>query len=261
MASDSQEASILIKYHRGGVFVRDPLSYDYEILYEIPNVDLVSLGLAGFISLLETEFTSSVKSLFYLVPGLDFHLGLKPLKCKADFNECGVNNDHVLHEDDYNAFDYCSSEKSDTASVDHLSDDEEEVLDVMTKKRDSSPMKKASEMFDESFFTSIFNRLPRDDFDDSSAPKTDDQDKLGDHWPIYNPKIKWKLIRPHLGERYEGPKELKMALTYYALANGYKLYFEVNNPRRLVAKCSKDNQEKKCPFRLWARWMQSEKSF
>ncbi|GKD06928.1 hypothetical protein Tco_1186613 [Tanacetum coccineum] len=97
MASDSQEASFLIKYHRGGVFVRDPLSYDYEILSEIPNVDLVSLGLAGFISLLETEFTSSVKSLFYLVPGLDFHLGLEPLKCEADFNKCVVNNDHVLH--------------------------------------------------------------------------------------------------------------------------------------------------------------------
>ncbi|GJV58948.1 hypothetical protein Tco_1465048 [Tanacetum coccineum] len=284
----------MIKYHRGGVFVRDSLSYDYEILSKIPNVDLVSLGLAGFISLLETEFTSSVKSLFYLVHGLDFHLRLKPLKCETGFNECvqcGVNNDHILHvyvshsefdinetttkknlrenensgsdleEDDYNVYDYCSSEESDTASVDHLSDEEEKVLDVRTKKRDLAPKKKASKMIDESFFTSIFNGLPKDDFDDSSDPETNDQDKLGDHWPIHDPKIKWKLIRPHLGERYEGPELLKRAMTYYALANGYKLYFEVNNPRRLVAKCSKDNQEKKCPFRLWASWMQSEKSF
>ncbi|GKE02325.1 hypothetical protein Tco_1390308, partial [Tanacetum coccineum] len=112
--------------------------------------------LDGFISLLETEFTSYVKSLFYLVPSLGFHLGLQPLKYEVDFNECvecGVNNDHVLHvyafhsefdlnettteqndnsgsdleEDDYNVYDYCSSEESDTASVDHLSDDEEEV--------------------------------------------------------------------------------------------------------------------------------------
>nr|GEU75306.1 zinc finger, CCHC-type [Tanacetum cinerariifolium] len=161
----------LIKYHWGGVFVRDPLSYDYEILSEIPNVDLVSLGLAGFMSLLETEFTSFVKSLFYLVPSLNFHLGLKPLKCKADFNECvqcGVNNDHVLHV----------SEESHTTSVDHLSDDEEEVLAIKTKKRDPTPKKKASKMFDESFFTSIFNGLPRDDFDDSSDPNNDNQDKL-----------------------------------------------------------------------------------
>ncbi|GJR13667.1 hypothetical protein Tco_0796319 [Tanacetum coccineum] len=201
MASKSQEASFLIKYHRGGMFVRDPLSYDYEILSEIPNVDLVSLGLVGFISPLKTEYTSYVKSLFYLVPGLDFHLGLKPLKCETDFNECiqcGVNNDHVLHvyasrsefdlnetttkqnlrgnddsvsdleEDDYNVYDYYSSEESDTPLVDHLSDGEEEVLDVRTKKRDHVPKKKASKMFDETFFTSIFNGLPRDDFDDNS---------------------------------------------------------------------------------------------
>ncbi|GKE02326.1 hypothetical protein Tco_1390309 [Tanacetum coccineum] len=116
-------------------------------------------------------------------------------------------------------------------------------------------------MFDESFFTSIFNGPPRDDFDDSGDPKTDDQHKLGDHWPIHDPKIKWKLIKPHLRERYEGLEQLKRALTYYALANGYKLYFEVNNPRKPVAKCSKDNQEKKCPFKLWVSWMQSEKSF
>ncbi|GKB80362.1 reverse transcriptase domain-containing protein, partial [Tanacetum coccineum] len=150
--------------------------------------------------------------------------------------------------------DTVSSKESGTALIDHLSDDDdEEVLDVKTKKIVPAPKKKASKMFDESFFTSIFNGLPRDDFDDSSYPKIDDQDKLGDHWPIHDPKIKWKHIRPHLGERYEGPEQLKSVLTYYALANGYKLYFEVNNPRRLVAKCSKDNQEKKCLFRLWAK--------
>ncbi|GJZ84690.1 cellulose synthase [Tanacetum coccineum] len=131
----------------------------------------------------------------------------------------------------------------------HLSDDEEEVLAVRTKKREPATKKKASKMFDESFFTSIFNGLPRDDFDDSSNLNNDDQDKLGDHWPIHDPNTKWKKIRPQLGERYEGPEQLKRALTYYALANGYNLYFEVNNPRRLVAKCSKDNQENKCPFR------------
>nr|GEX58497.1 putative ribonuclease H-like domain-containing protein [Tanacetum cinerariifolium] len=133
----------------GGVFVRDHLLYDYEILSEIPNVDLVSL---------------------------DFHLGLKPLKCDTNFDDCvqcGVNNDHVLHvyafhsefnlnettteqnlrgnddsvsdleEDDYNVYDYCNSKESDTSSIVHLSDGEEEVLDVRTKKVDPAPKKKA----------------------------------------------------------------------------------------------------------------------
>lgn len=50
MESASTASSFLIKYHWGGVFVRDPLSYDYEILSEIPNVDIVSLDLPGFIN-------------------------------------------------------------------------------------------------------------------------------------------------------------------------------------------------------------------
>ncbi|GJW55014.1 hypothetical protein Tco_0099099 [Tanacetum coccineum] len=162
-----------------------------------------------------------MKSLFYLVPGLEFHLGLKPLKCDTEFDnfvQCGVNNDHVLHvyashsefelnettteqnlgvnddsgsdldDDDYNVYGYCSSKESVTALIDHLFNGEEEVLELM---------------------------------------------------------------RPRLRERFDGPEQLKRALAFYALANGYKLYYEVNNPMRLVAKCLKDNQEKKCPFRTY----------
>nr|GEZ62235.1 transposase, Ptta/En/Spm [Tanacetum cinerariifolium]GEZ62240.1 transposase, Ptta/En/Spm [Tanacetum cinerariifolium]GEZ62259.1 transposase, Ptta/En/Spm [Tanacetum cinerariifolium] len=57
MASESQPSTFLIKYHRGGVFVRDHLSYDYEMLSEQPNVDLDSLDLASFLNHLETECT------------------------------------------------------------------------------------------------------------------------------------------------------------------------------------------------------------
>ncbi|GJX99612.1 hypothetical protein Tco_0356631 [Tanacetum coccineum] len=89
------------------------------------------------------------------MPGLEFHLGLKPLKCDSDFDDfvqCGVNNDNVLHmyashskfepnettteqnlgvnddsgsdldDDDYNVYDYCSSGESDTTLSDHLYD-------------------------------------------------------------------------------------------------------------------------------------------
>ncbi|GKB49705.1 hypothetical protein Tco_0900458, partial [Tanacetum coccineum] len=76
----------------------------------------------------------SVKPNFYLVPGLEFHLGLKPLKYDTDFDafvECGVNRDRVLHvyssssefdikeknndsgseldDDDYNLYGYSST--------------------------------------------------------------------------------------------------------------------------------------------------------
>lgn len=119
-------------------------------------------------------------------------------------------------------------------------------------------------MFDENFLTSVFNGLPRDDFVEKVVvhvdPK-DDEDILGDNWRVHDPNIKWKAMRPQLGEKYEDPDQLKRALCFYALANGYKIYYEVNNSKRLLAKCSKDEQEKKCPFRLWASWMQQENSF
>nr|GEW06522.1 zinc finger, CCHC-type [Tanacetum cinerariifolium] len=107
--------------------------------------------------------------------------GSKPLFPKCGYHhygECAPNGSD-LEEDDHNVYDYCSSEESDTASTDHLSDNEEEVLDVRTKKRDPALKNKTSKMFDESFFTSIFSGMPGDDFDDSSDPKTEDQDKLG----------------------------------------------------------------------------------
>ncbi|GJZ40167.1 hypothetical protein Tco_0586730 [Tanacetum coccineum] len=71
----------------------------------------------------------------------------------------------------------CISEESDSASIDHLSDGEDKVLAVRTKKIDPTPRKKATKMFNENFFTSIFSGLPRDDFDDSNDPKTYEQDK------------------------------------------------------------------------------------
>ncbi|GJS62952.1 hypothetical protein Tco_0677516 [Tanacetum coccineum] len=49
-----------------------------------------------------------------------------------------------------------------------------------------------------------------------------DKDNLGDHWPIHDPTIKWKLMTPVLDEKYESPEQLKRALAFYALANGYK---------------------------------------
>ncbi|GKB69147.1 transposase, MuDR, MULE transposase domain protein, partial [Tanacetum coccineum] len=68
--------------------------------------------------------------------------------------------------------------QSDTASIDHLSNGEKEVLEVRTKKVGHAPKNKATKMFDENSLTSIFSWLPEDDFDDNKDPKTNDQDNL-----------------------------------------------------------------------------------
>ncbi|GKF25624.1 reverse transcriptase domain-containing protein, partial [Tanacetum coccineum] len=156
-------------------------------------------------------------------------LGLITLKNDEDLAKC-VELGNVEHNDDSDndlddVFIYDNeNEESETASVDHLSDGEEEVYDARTRKPDIAP-------------------------------------KKCDHCPIHDPTIKWKLMRHVLGEKYESPEQLERALVFYALANGYKLYYEVNNPRRLLAKCCRDEKDRKCPFRLWASWMQNEKTF
>lgn len=283
MASSSL---FLITFHRGGVFVRNPLSYDYEMVSKIENVDLRAMDFHAFVRLLETESSGIIKSIFYLVPGTDVATGLRSLKSNVDLNECveyGLSNEckldiYVTHsefelnegsdselDDNYEYDCYGSDDDSDTASIDHLSDDDEEVLEVRTKKTAPKPKLKASKMFDENFLTNIYNGLPRDDFvekervDDEN--NKEDEDKLGDQWPIHDPSVKWKFMKPLLGERYESPDQLKRALAFYALANGYKLYYSVVTPKRIFAKCNKDNLDRKCPFRLWASWMQFEKSF
>ncbi|GJT78122.1 transposase, MuDR, plant [Tanacetum coccineum] len=220
MASSSSSSSYLIRFHRGGVFVRDPFSYDYEMLSEIPNVDMGAMNFVSFVKLLVSECSSDIKQIFYHVASLSLELGLRTLKNDEDLAKCVDDSDL----DDVYVYD-SESEESETASVNHLSDGEEEVYDARTRKPYTEPKKYVSAEKDVS-----------------------DEDNLGDKWPIYDPTIKWKLMRPVLGEKYESPEQLKRALVFYALANGYKLYCEVNNPRRLLAKCCRDDKDNKCPF-------------
>ena len=113
----------------------------------------------------------------------------------------------------------------------------------------------------------LFNGIEREKYIEKEVGPDDefnveDQDKLGDHWPIHNPNTKWKFMRPVLGERFEGVEQLKRCVTFYALANGLKLYYERNESKRLVVRCNRGNNGKAmCPYRLWASWMQKERSF
>ncbi|GJR37178.1 transposase, MuDR, plant [Tanacetum coccineum] len=237
MAYSSSSSSYLIRFHRGGVFVRDPFSYDYEMLSEIPNVDLGAINFIGFVKLLVSECSSDIKQIFCHVAGLLLELGLRTLKSDEDlakYVELGAQNDNVLdiyvshsvfeffdatsnskqqvgndeHNDDSDSdlddvYVYDSeSEESETASVDHLSDGEEEVYDARTKKPDTAPKK----MFDANFLSRIYNGLPRDEYGEKDVS---DEDNLSDQWPVHDPT---KLMRRVLGKKYESPEQLKRAL-------------------------------------------------
>ncbi|GKB09861.1 (R)-mandelonitrile lyase-like protein [Tanacetum coccineum] len=235
MASSSSSSSYLIRFHRGGVFVSDPFSYDYEILSEIPNVEMDAMNFVSFVKLLVIAAKNDNVVDIYVSHSM--------------FYFCDATSNSRQHVDNV--------EQNDASDSD-LDDDDYNIYETR------QPYPKPKKMFDDNFLSKIYNGLPRDEFveKDVSADKdVTDKDNIGDKFPIHDPTVKWKLMRPVLGEKYESPDQLKRALAFYALANGYKLYYEVNNPRRLLAKCCRDAKDRKCPFRLWASWMQNERSF
>ncbi|GJW35893.1 hypothetical protein Tco_0058813, partial [Tanacetum coccineum] len=101
----------------------------------------------------------------------------------------------------------------DTAFTRSLADGEDKVVDIRKRKSVPKDKKKIPIMFDETFLARIFN---------------------GDHWPIHDPKTKWKFMKPVLGEGVEGRDQLKRCLTFYALANGLKLFYEINDGKEAM---------------------------
>ncbi|GJU33169.1 hypothetical protein Tco_1176758 [Tanacetum coccineum] len=83
MASSSQSSNFVINFHRGCSFVRNPLTYDFEILSKVENVDISSMDYDALGRLIGSEFSGEVKSMFYLLPGKDLDSGLRCLNSDA----------------------------------------------------------------------------------------------------------------------------------------------------------------------------------
>ncbi|GJU03902.1 (R)-mandelonitrile lyase-like protein [Tanacetum coccineum] len=193
MASSSQSSNFVINFHRGGSFVRNPLTYDFEILVKVENVDLSSMDYDALGRLILSEFSSEVKSMFYLLPGKDLDSGLSSM---FELNEADGSDSDL--EDDL--FDYFSEDNSDTTFVDHLYDGKEEVFEIRTQKAAPKPRQKPSKMFDITFLTRIYSALDMEEYVDTDVrPLAEDHDIVGDQFPIHDPSIKWKLIKPVLG--------------------------------------------------------------
>ncbi|KAL4555506.1 hypothetical protein LXL04_038127 [Taraxacum kok-saghyz] len=88
-----------------------------------------------------------------------------------------------------------------------------------------------------------------------------DEEGIGVDFAVHNPMMKWSLMKPTKKEIYESPKQLRFALTNYAVAYGYPLRFTRCDKKRIQVKCGKGEDGKTCPFVLWASWMGRERSF
>ena len=78
---------------------------------------------------------------------------------------------------------------------------------------------------------------------------------------MHDPNVDWKKMKPHLGERFANQEQLRFCLTNYAVQNGYPIRVVKSSLDRLQAKCGTDKDGKQCTFKMWASWMNRERSF
>ncbi|GJY01988.1 multidrug resistance-associated protein 5 [Tanacetum coccineum] len=128
MASSSSSSSYLIRFHRGGFLKNDEdLAKCVELGAKNDNV-------------LDIYVSHTVFDFFDATSSSQQHVG-----------NAKHNDDSDSDLDDVFVYD-SESEESETVSVDHLPDGEEEVYDVRTRKPDTAPKK----MFDANFLSYAF---------------------------------------------------------------------------------------------------------
>ncbi|CAH1413690.1 unnamed protein product [Lactuca virosa] len=85
-----------------------------------------------------------------------------------------------------------------------------------------------------------------DDEKDTEESSEEDSDEDQIEYSIHDLKVKWNVIKPVLGERYESRHQLILYLTNYSIHKGYKIRFKKCDSVRLVVVCESDPE--KCPF-------------
>ncbi|GJX50866.1 hypothetical protein Tco_0277711 [Tanacetum coccineum] len=120
-------------------------------------------------------------------------------------------------------------------SVDYLSPGEKELIELRirmkanreakTKAKDN-PVSELNKPNDE-------NSMPTDNVRDPFIFV----EKHVERYPMYDETTHRRLRKPKVGEKYVSVTQFKECLTYYALANGFSLWYERSREARVVAKC------------------------
>lgn len=88
----------------------------------------------------------------------------------------------------------------------------------------------------------------------------EDENDIAGSVLVHDPTKEWNVMEPRFAEKYQSFHHLKTCLVNYAVTHGYPLRFEKLESTRLLAKCGRDTDKKSCPFRLYASWMNTERT-
>ncbi|GJU20343.1 hypothetical protein Tco_1153685 [Tanacetum coccineum] len=180
-------------------------------------------------------------------------------------------------------------EISDSSSLDNEhndvdNDDEDENDDITTLKQTSNDRFLSLLCYDDTSSDDVEGEISSDE-NWSARKEGDDSDsnekvvERGVVYPCYDPTINWKNMKPMVGLKFERVKQLKESMIDYSVSNGYPLEYLVNDYKRLLVRCGKEETDeededvrkmagnnkrkkaRKCPFRLWASKITDDGSF
>ncbi|CAI9268898.1 unnamed protein product [Lactuca saligna] len=260
---------IQVDVHYDGIFSPNPLIYYMNLNTSITNVDFGGLNIKEFIYVLEDVTKGKCPDVYYCLGHKSIRDGLRLLKNDDDYtrfldaangNEGKIN----VYVDHYNepVFEWIEEKKEEEGVDSESSDEDKDSVTSDALSVDHEPDEEVIPLtnFDDPLFNHISVVL-RDDFvdEDDDSDNGTKQDLI---YPFHDTTQKWDTMQPILGKRFCNHQELKQLVSHYAVANGYNLWYEKNDKTRLLVRCCKTSEGKATyPFRLWATWMSSVKSF
>nr|KAJ0202666.1 hypothetical protein LSAT_V11C500267730 [Lactuca sativa] len=87
------------------------------------------------------------------------------------------------------------------------------------------------------------------------------EEVVTDNYIIHDPNVRWDKMELKLGDVFESLAQLKFYVTNYVVNEGYQIYFQKSENRRIVARSGKRHEDNKCPFRLYVAWMYNDRTF
>ncbi|GJR92495.1 hypothetical protein Tco_0264669 [Tanacetum coccineum] len=108
----------------------------------------------------------------------------------------------------------------------------------------------------EEFMDDLITKL-RDEGDGIIDPFKIVESKV-EKYRIHDVNTHWRMRKPQVGDKFVNVDQLKECLTYYALANGFSLWFYTSSKTKLIAKCGlrpeKLKEQEKGKQRKWKRY-------
>ncbi|GJV91429.1 pentatricopeptide repeat-containing protein [Tanacetum coccineum] len=181
-----------------------------------------------------------------------------------------VESDTDSESDPGNGINYSMYSDSDSdseysdKSVDYLSEGEEELIQLRKRKTEaknapkvrkqqtqaanegtSSGVRQRKQHFvgdnetvieHEGFMDDLLRKLSQDNGNGMTDPFHIVETKV-EKYPIHDVDTHWRMRKPKVGDLFVDIEQLKGCLTYYALANGYSLWFYRSSNTKLIAKC------------------------